>query len=37
MAGCLPMMVFGFLGMLLLGPLGLVVGVIAGGFIGLGK
>lgn len=35
MAGCGPMIVLGVIGMLLLGPLGLIVGVIAGGFLGV--
>ena len=35
MSGCGPMIVLGFLGFLLLGPLGLIVGVIAGGFLGV--
>lgn len=35
MAGCGPMIVLGILGFLLAGPLGLIVGVIAGGFLGV--
>jgi hypothetical protein len=30
------MLIFGLLGLLLLGPLGLLLGVIVGGFIGMG-
>ena len=35
MAGCVPMLALGFLGFLIAGPLGLIVGVIAGGFAGV--
>lgn len=34
--GCLPILILGFLGMLIGGPVGLIVGVLVGGFMGLG-
>lgn len=35
MNGCLPMLIFGLIGLCVLGPLGLIVGVIVGGFMGV--
>lgn len=33
----MPMFVLGFIGLLIAGPLGLIVGVIAGGFLSVGQ
>jgi hypothetical protein len=35
MAGCLPMLLLGFGGLFLLGPFGLLAGILVGGFVGV--
>jgi hypothetical protein len=35
MAGCMPMLLLGLAGLFFLGPIGMLIGVVVGGFVGL--